>query len=1150
MITPLPDAAEASASNALPAATGEFVALDGEQFYRIADVDRLEPFLISLVSADDHWLYVASSGGLTAGRVSPETSLFPYETVDKLYDCHPHTGPLTVLHVERDGISRRWEPFGPTEREGYRVERSLFKDALSTTLIFEERNLDLGLAFRAAWQTSPRFGFVRSCSLVELSGSPCAVRLLDGLQNLLPHGATQALQTSYSNLLDAYKRAERDPSGLAIFALSSTLTDLAEARESLRATVAWQLGLPGAVTLLSSAQVAGFRRGAEVEPEHDVRGRRGAFLLATTLELMPGAARSWQIVADVAQDAVAVAALARALEDDRRSLAAELRADIARGRAELEALVAAADGLQRSADAVTDAHHAANTLFNIMRGGIFADGTTVDSADLRAFIAARSPRLLDRHRAFFADLPPRLPARALRALAAAGGADLERLCTEYLPLCFSRRHGDPSRPWNRFSINLRGPNGARRLDYQGNWRDVFQNWEPLGRSFPTYLESMVALFLNATTADGYNPYRVTRAGVEWELPEPSNPWANIGYWSDHQIIYLLKLLETLEHHEPGRLSSLLDRRCYSHVDVPYRIKPYAQLLADPANSISFDWERERAVEARVAERGADGKLLPGPDGQVLHVTLAEKLLLLALAKLANFIPEGGIWMNTQRPEWNDANNALVGKGVSVVTLAYLRRYLVFCRELLAGGPAELGVTAELRAFFDDVVGALDGRRADLRDGFDAAGRRSVMDALGMAGDRYRGHVYGATLGGAWRVLSRDAVVEAIDLALAYVEHSLRANRRADGLYHSYNLLHLGDGSAEIGRLTEMLEGQVAILSAGLLSAAESLAVLRALRSSALYRPDQASYMLYPNRELAGFRRKNRLDAAAVGDLPLLAALEARGDARLLARDVDGVYHFGGDLHNVRDLRAVLAELEQEPDLAPLVRADGARLEALFEQLFRHGEFTGRSGSFFAYEGLGSIYWHMVAKLLLAAQECFERATEAGADPATLAGLAAAYHEVRAGLGFRKSPAVYGAFPTDPYSHTPLGRGAQQPGMTGQVKEELLTRMGELGVRVAAGRIAFRPQLLDPAELSAEPGQFSYVDVAGQRRSLPLPPQSLAFTLCQTPVVYLRGAGPRITLTLADGTTRTIDGDSLDEAATRQIVEREGQIEAVTVSLPA
>lgn len=49
-------------------------------------------------------------------------------------------------------------------------------------------------------------------------------------------------------------------------------------------------------------------------------------------------------------------------------------------------------------------------------------------------------------------------------------------------------------------------------------------------------------------------------------------------------------------------------------------------------------------------------------------------------------------------------------------------------------------------------------------------------------------------------------------------------------------------------------------------------------------------------------------------------------------------------------------------------------------------------------------------------------------------LAELYYEVRAGLGFNKSPAEYGAFPTDPYPRTPGRCGAQQPGMTGQAKD--------------------------------------------------------------------------------------------------------------------
>ena len=57
-----------------------------------------------------------------------------------------------------------------------------------------------------------------------------------------------------------------------------------------------------------------------------------------------------------------------------------------------------------------------------------------------------------------------------------------------------------------------------------------------------------------------------------------------------------------------------------------------------------------------------------------------------------------------------------------------------------------------------------------------------------------------------------------------------------------------------------------------------------------------------------------------------------------------------------------------------------------------------------------------------------------------------------GIGVNKSPELYGAFPTDPYSHTPAGKGAQQPGMTGQVKEDVISRFGELGVEVNNGII--------------------------------------------------------------------------------------------------
>jgi hypothetical protein len=61
---------------------------------------------------------------------------------------------------------------------------------------------------------------------------------------------------------------------------------------------------------------------------------------------------------------------------------------------------------------------------------------------------------------------------------------LRRLAGEYLPITFGRRHGDPSRPWNQFAIRLKDEYGNDLLSYEGNWRDIFQNWEALALSFP------------------------------------------------------------------------------------------------------------------------------------------------------------------------------------------------------------------------------------------------------------------------------------------------------------------------------------------------------------------------------------------------------------------------------------------------------------------------------------------------------------------------------------------------------------------------------------------------------------------------------------------------------------------------------------------
>ena len=157
--------------------------------------------------------------------------------------------------------------------------------------------------------------------------------------------------------------------------------------------------------------------------------------------------------------------------------------------------------------------------------------------------------------------------------------------------------------------------------------------------------------------------------------------------------------------------------------------------------------------------------------------------------------------------------------------------------------------------------------------------------------------------------------------------------------------------------------------------------------------------------------------------------------------------------------------------------------------------------------------------------------------------------MRTGLGYCKPPEVYGAFPPDPYSHTPAGKGAKQPGMTGQVKDEVLTRLGELGLRVEDGRIVVR-SLLQRADEWAPAGIYTYRDVTGTPRSSDRPDGSVAFTFCQVPVVLQRGDRVQVAARLADGRTVTGTDGWLDRDISASVFRRDGRVTSIEAQIPS
>lgn len=1126
---------------------GMYTKFEGDDYFKIENYDQMDPFFMTIVSSTDHWLFISSNGALSAGRRNPENAIFPYYTDDKITESKDFTGPKTILHILKNKKVYLWEPFQSDQSLVYRDSYNLYKNIEGNKLIFEHINEDLEIRYCYAWMFSEKYGIVKKSWLENLSEEEVQIELLDGLQNILPSGVDSTLQNIRSTLVKAYKRSELTADKkIAIYSLSSMIVDKAEPAEALRATTAWQIGIPTSQNLLSCVQLDDYRSGLKLKEEVDVKAENGAFFTQSSIHLEGNQSINWYVVVDVNQSHSNIVQLQNELKNQEKLLG-DLTKDILKDKELLKKKIGLSDGIQLTADNLSCGRHFTNVLFNIMRGGTFDEVYQVETADFFKHIKEMNNVLFNRYKRVLNALPEKVSFHQLRYfLLAADHPKIFRFYLEYLPLSFSRRHGDPSRPWNYFTIDLKNEQGEKVRNFEGNWRDIFQNWEALAFSFPEYTLSMIAKFVNASTIDGYNPYRITRDGIDWEVVDPSDPWSHIGYWGDHQIIYLSKFIEFSLDHHPIRLKALLNREIFTYANVPYRIKGYDAIISNSKNTIDFNKSLANSIADRVEAIGSDGKMIWINNEEMLYVNLTEKLLVTVLTKLYNFVPDGGLWLNTQRPEWNDANNALVGNGLSVVTICYLSRFLKVLHTLYE--ELEI-VTIPVNKAVLDLLDAL--RRAfkryesDLDKGFDKATRRDLMDDFGIAGEHYRTTAY-AGFTGEKRTLHKDKLIEFIELANKYLVKTIENNKREDSLFHAYNLIELADNKAGISQLYEMLEGQVAVLSAKTLDLKDTVSVANALKQSGMFREDQYSYMLYPDRDLPHFLNKNVIPKEEVDKIPILMQMINDKENSIVELDESGEYHFNSYLKNSNDLLFSIDSIRDQ-DIRRRAINQKEEISALFEKVFNHHEFTGRSGAFYGYEGLGSIYWHMVSKLLLAIQENLMR-FKSQSSTAEYGQLIEHYYEIRAGIGVNKSPKLYGAFPTDAYSHTPKYAGAKQPGMTGQVKEDIINRWAELGISAVKGKLRIDPFILRKSEFINTSANLEYVNFEGEFVTLELAKNSLAFTYCQIPIVYQMANSFKINVYYADGSIKEYKEVMLEEQDSKDIFKRKGNVRMLKVNI--
>ncbi len=685
----------------------------------------------------------------------------------------------------------------------------------------------------------------RVLTVANTGAEPITLELLDGMPELVPYGVSHENLKEMNNLAQAWMRVEDGSQGMACFRVRASMEDTAQVSrvEGCNFCLAWdEGGMPlrplvepelvfGADTSLAAAE--GFARTPLAQlraAPQQTENRFPCCFLPKQAALGPGEALRVFSLYGQAEDKGRVAALAGRISggdwfEEKRRQAAAL----------VEELCAPA--ACRTNHPVFDAYCRQTYLDNALRGGVPT---------------------------FFQN----------------GGKSVPF----YL---YSRKHGDPEREYNAFSLG-----GEYYAQGNGNFRDVNQNRRCDVLFAPRLGVENIYTFFDLIQADGYNPLVLTAStytlpegalpGILARAPEgrrdeaaqllakPFTPGAlamaaedwgmeegdalsltaaavcaadhepnadfKEGYWCDHWT-YNLDLIESYLAVYPEGEEELLfgERRCRwyeSRAVVRPRVGRYHMTCNGLRQYGALDEEVKAGVDRKWALAG---------DGQAVS-TLIEKLLLLCAVKTATLDAAGmGIEMEGGKPGWYDALNGLPGLlGSSMAESCELARLLAFTRRALGRRPGQVELYEEIAALVEGVAEIL-GAESDafLR-----------WDRLNAVKERYRARTdFGFS--GARRSVGR----EELSAMLGRMEEAVRAGIRAavalgGGIcptYFTFEAQGINDGpegpmpaGLVPHPLPLFLEGPVRWLKLDA-PRAEKAALARRVRESALYDKELGMY---------------------------------------------------------------------------------------------------------------------------------------------------------------------------------------------------------------------------------------------------------------------------------------------------------------------
>lgn len=331
---------------------------------------------------------------------------------------------------------------------------------------------------------------------------------------------------------------------------------------------------------------------------------------------------------------------------------------------------------------------------------------------------------------------------------------------------FSRKHGDPERDYNFFSIAAEYYSQGN-----GNFRDVSQNRRNDVFFNKDVGDFNVKTFFSLVQADGYNPLEVrpslfdVKEGKEEEVKkyveesidgdasaiekivegkftpgQISNTIAKLqlnlkvddgdfianilndcnqnieagfgeGYWSDHWD-YNMDLVDNYLSVYPDKLNEFLfEDKSYKFYDSVAYVVPRDEKYVINHKGDVRQYGMEVEDEEKLAREGFNKwatNWLKTKSGETYNTTLAVKMVILALSKFAQLDVDGiGVEMEGGKPGWNDAMNGLPGLfGSGTPETFELKRLIKFMVENISGD-GEIIMPAEIAEYMDAVKATLD-----------------------------------------------------------------------------------------------------------------------------------------------------------------------------------------------------------------------------------------------------------------------------------------------------------------------------------------------------------------------------------------------------------------------------------------------------------